>query len=204
MAVGVFGGTFDPVHLGHLVLAETAADELELDSVMFVPAGNPYLKSGTPVSPAEHRMAMVKAAVEPNPRFEVSAIELEDRGPSYTINTLDRLRAMYLDVDQFYLLLGLDSVLEMPRWKCPEGIFDRAWVVAYPRAELKDAGCEGALSVLGRTVRILEGPLVGVSGTEVRKRVSRGQSVRYLVPDSVSEYIRFHGLYAQAASLPPA
>lgn len=198
MAVGIFGGTFDPVHLGHLVLAETAADELGLDRVVFVPAGNPYLKSGTPVSPAAHRMAMVKAAIEPNPRFEVSAIELEDPGPSYTIDTLDRLRAIYPEVDQLHLLLGVDSVLEMPRWKCPRGIFDRAEVVAHPRAGLKDAGDEDALSVLGRTVRVLKGPLVGVSGTEIRRRVSRGQSIRYMAPGPVIEYIQSRGLYSSA------
>ncbi len=204
MAVGVFGGTFDPIHLGHLVLAETAADQLELDRVVFVPAGNPYLKAGTPVSPAEHRVAMVKIAIEPNPRFEVSAIELEDPGPSYTFNSLGRLRDDYPDKERPFLLLGVDSVLEMPRWKCPKSIFDRAQVVAYPRAGLTDVGCDNSLSVLGREVPILEGPLVGVSGTEIRSRVSSGQSTRYLMPDRVIEYMQRNNLYSSACLSPRA
>ena len=202
MAVGVFGGTFDPVHLGHLVLAETAADELKLDRVVFLPAGNPYLKVGTPVSPAKHRMAMVKAAIKPNPRFEVSAIEVEDPGPSYTIHSLDRLRAAYPKDEFPYLLLGVDSVLEMPRWKRPEEIFERAQVVAYPRAGLMDAGDQDSIRILGRRVRLLGGPLVGVSGTEIRSRVSSGRSIKFLVPDSVAEYIQCNGLYSAASPGP--
>ncbi len=204
MAVGVFGGTFDPVHMGHLVLAETAADELGLDRVVFMPAGNPYLKAGTEVSAAEHRMAMVKAAIESNPRFEASTIELEDPGPSYTIESLGRLRTELPDDEQVYLLLGVDSVLEMPRWRCPEGIFDRAQVIAYPRGRMMDSVCQDFVSVLGRKAPVLEGPLLGISGTDIRRRVSRGQSVRYLVPDRVAEYIRRNRLYSSGAPKLPA
>ena len=202
MAVGVFGGTFDPVHLGHLILAETAADELELDRVIFMPAGNPYFKAGLPVSAAVHRMAMVEMAIGQNPRFEASKIEICHSGPSFTIESLDRLRAELLEDESLYLLLGVDSVSEMPRWKRPEGIFDRAQVVAFPRTDRLGANRHASLSVLGREVSVLDGPLVGISGTEVRERVSGGRSIQYLVPDPVIEYIHRHGLYSSRAPNP--
>ena len=204
MRVGVFGGTFDPVHLGHLLLAESAADELALNSVLFIPAGNPYLKAGLPVSSAEHRMTMVRAAVETNPRFEVSDIEVCNPGPSYTIETLERLQAELSLETQVYLLLGLDSLSDMPRWKSPERILERAQIVAYPRAGKHGPYHHCSVSVLGRTVSVLDGPLVGISGTEIRRRVSKGLSIKYLVPDGVIDYIQFSGLYSSHRPSLPA
>ena len=194
MRLGVFGGTFDPVHYGHLVVAETAADELALDRVLFIPAGDPYLKANRRVSAARDRMEMVRMAVEGNPRFEASDMELRRAGPSYTIDTLAQLRGERGAGARLFLILGLDSIADMHRWKDPERIFEQARVVGYPRAG--ERGARGtAPTAGGREAHVLEGPLVGISGTEIRRRVSRGQSIRYQAPECVIEYIRRRGLY---------
>ena len=198
MRVGVFGGTFDPIHVGHLIVAETAANELGLDQVLFIPAGYPYLKSGEKVSDAAHRMAMVDLAVESNPRFAASDIEVQRPGPSYTVDTLDQLRDCLGPSAQLFVILGLDSVADMVRWKDPAGIFERASVVGYPRPGAEDPDREALDRIVtGASDRLvlLEGPRVDVSGTDIRRRVARGRSIRYQVLDPVLRYIQDQGLY---------
>lgn len=186
LKVGVFGGSFDPVHIGHLVVAECAAERLALDRVRFVPAGQQPLKSGHHAG-AEHRLAMVEAAIGDNPRFLVDPREARRSGPSYTVDTLRALAAEGPG-DALFLLLGADAAGELTAWHDAQDIAALATVVvltrpgAAPPAHPPDA-------------RVLEVPGVDVSATQVRDAVRRGRSIRYLVPRAVEEYIVSHGLY---------
>ena len=187
------GGTFDPVHVGHLLAAEEARIRLELDEVLFIPAGKPWMKEGGGVSPAHHRMNMAALATASNPCFSVSSIEVDRDGPTYTVDTLEELHRVNPSWELF-LIVGADSSAQMDRWKEPERIMELCTVVAVPRPGY-DAPVTGAGPEESGRIIYLDGPLVDVSSTEVRERVSRGVSVRHCVPDAVDEYIQRHGLY---------
>ena len=197
MHVGVFGGTFDPVHLGHLVAAEEATELLALDEMLFVPAGHPWFKAGETVTDAEHRLNMVRLAVESNPRFRVCAVEVARPGPSYTVDTLEHLREKAPSATELFLVLGVDALAEMHRWRCPERVFELATVVgvARPGAEFDPEPLSSVLPCAAERVIMLDVPLVDVGATDLRRRASAGRSLRYLVPDGVEEYILEHGLY---------
>lgn len=197
MRVGVFGGTFDPVHVGHLIAAERATELLALDEMLFVPAGQPWFKSGEPVTDAEHRLNMVRLAVESNPRFSVSDVEVVRPGPSYTIDTLEELRAHAGEGKKLFLVLGLDALAEMHRWRSPARVFELATVVgvARPGAKFDPETLSGIFPSAAERVIMLDVPMVDVGATELRRRAEQGSSLRYLVPDSVERYIREHGLY---------
>ncbi len=195
--VGIVGGTFDPVHWGHLLLAEQARDQLSLARVLFVPAGMPWRKAGRPVSPVHHRVAMLRLALEGSP-FELSLLEVERPGPSYTVDTLRELRALIPEA-QLYFVLGQDALLDLPNWHDPGGILELAMLAVASRP---DHGREEALRHVeaclpGVRERVvwLEMPVLGISGSDIRRRVREGRSIRYLVPASVEEYILRHGLY---------
>ena len=203
MKVGVFGGTFDPTHTGHLIIAEEARNGLELDEVLFIPAGQPWFKAARKITPAHHRLAMVELAVGPNPYFRASDMEIARSGPTYTLDTLVELRRQVGPRAKLYVILGLDSLMELNRWHQPERIFDMATLVGVPRPGLQDfdlrtleAICPGASD----KAILLEGPLVEISGVELRQRVAQGLSVKHLVPDSVEAYIHEHGLYADKST----
>jgi nicotinate-nucleotide adenylyltransferase len=197
-ATGVFGGTFDPIHYAHLAVAEAAREGLELRRVLFVPAGKPPHKPGKPISPAEDRLAMVEAAIAGNPAFELSRLELERDGPSYTVKTMASLRAAHPD-ERLALILSAESFAELPTWNEPERILDLAdAVVVAPRFgyEEVDVGFvprdfPGARA----SIVFLDGPRIRMSASEVRERAFAGRSIRYLVPDAVAAYISDHGLY---------
>ena len=202
MKIGVFGGTFDPVHIGHLIAAEEVRARFDLDEVLFIPAGEPWLKAAYGVTPAHHRLRMVELAVESNAWFRVSDMEVKRPGPTYTVDTLEELRShMSSDTDageKLYLPLGLDSLSELGRWRMPERIFELCTIVGLSRpgaedfnASLLDAIHPGA----SRKVFILDIPRIGVEGSALRRRVSEGLSIKYQVPDPVEAYIHEHGLY---------
>lgn len=198
MKLGVFGGTFDPVHMGHLVVAEEAREQLGLDEVLFVPAGKPWFKSEMPVTDAKHRLAMVQLAIASNPAFYPSDVEMSRSGPSYTVDTLELLHEKLSDDTQLYVVLGADALSELERWNRPQRILELANVVGVTRPSHRsvDLGQLGAsLGNAGDKLKLLEGPLIEVSGTEIRRRVHEGRSIRYLVPESVEGYIREHELY---------
>ncbi len=197
MRVGVFGGTFDPVHVGHLIAAEEATELLALDEMLFVPAGHPWFKAGETVTDAEHRLNMVRLAVESNPRFRVCAVEVARPGPSYTVDTLEHLREKAPSATELFLVLGLDALTEMHRWRCPARVFELATVVgvARPGAEFDPAALSDIFPSAAERVIMLDVPLVDVGATDLRRRASAGRSLRYLVPDGVEEYIVEHGLY---------
>ena len=189
--VGVFGGTFDPPHLGHLAIAAWACDALALDRVLFVPAGQPPHKRGRKRTAARHRLAMIRLAVRGNPKFKVSTWELERRGPSFTIDTLEHL-AKTRGV-QLHLVVGADSLDDFRTWKRPDAILALARLAVAGRP---GSGARGDRWAAG-TGRVdwIGNPLVEVSSTLVRERTRAGYSCRYLVPDRVWNYIERHRLY---------
>ena len=198
MKIGILGGTFDPIHLGHLMVAEEARVSLNLDQVIFIPAGRPWFKSQQHVTDVKHRLAMVKCATASNPYFSVSEIETTRSGPTYTVETLRELREKYSPEDQLFFIIGLDSLREVDRWQHPEQLFEMATLVGVSRPGHEDfdpASLDAIAPGASDNVVMLDGPLVEISATDLRHRVATGVSIRYRVPESVEAYIREHGLY---------
>lgn len=199
MRLGVFGGTFDPVHYGHLRLAESAREEedLRLDKVLFVPAGVPWRKKDRVVTTAAHRAAMLQIAIEGNDAFELSSVELEREGPSYTVDTLEALRKQYPS-SEIFLIMGEDALLDLPNWHDPERILSLAKLAVASRADGRQDQLH-ALSekIPGEWAKVtrVRMEVLEISGTAIRESVRRGWSVRYLVPEPVRRYIQEHGLY---------
>ena len=202
MRIGVLGGTFDPVHAGHIFVAEEARIRLGLDRVLFVPTGNPWLKAAHEITPAAHRIEMVRLAIAKHSNFRLCTVEVDRGGPSYTVDTLDALRKKH-DVEDLYLLMGLDSFVELPLWKDAERLVTMCRLVVVPRygSSLPELG-EVARKLGGistESVVILDSPMIGISSSGIRDRVSRGLPIDYLVPGAVERYIIAHGLYATAS-----
>ena len=199
MRLGVLGGTFDPVHTGHLVLAEQAREQLRLDRVLWVPAGDPWRKAGEPVSLAEDRLVMVRLAIEGDDAFEVSTTELDRAGPTYTLDTLQQLRGEYA-AEELFFLLGLDALADLPNWHKPAELIRLALLGVARRGDEQPrlAELERQMPGLEERVRWVEMPRLDISGTELRRRASEGRSLRYLVPPAVASYVREHGLYRSA------
>ena len=198
MKIGILGGTFDPIHLGHLIIAEEARERLNLDEVLFIPTGQPWMKAGAHISPSRHRLEMTRLAIQSNPLFKVSAMEIERSGPSYTVDTLKDLREELPVSTQIFFILGLDSLKDLPRWKEPRKIVDLCTLVAITRpgsAKIEPAVLDSVAPELSEKVILLEGLLIDVSGTDIRRRVAQGCSIRYRVPPAVGEYIYAQGLY---------
>lgn len=192
--MGILGGTFDPVHTGHLLLAERALEGLSLDEVLFVPAGEPWRKGHHTIAAAEHRLAMLRLAIAANDGFGISDIELRRPGPTYTADTLEQLAGERLD-DEFYFIVGADALADLPNWHDPERIFLHATLAVAPRGG--EEANAGALSPVGgeRRIERFSMPWSEISSTEIRARVAAGRSIRYLVPDGVRAYIGAEGLY---------
>lgn len=189
MNVGLFGGTFDPPHLGHLVAAQDACTVLSLDRLLFVPAAIPPHKQHLSVSPAKVRLEMLQAAVAGNESFQVSTVELERQGPSYTVDTLRELSAR-LPHGRFFLLLGHDQVRDLPTWREPEEVARLATVCMLTRAEMPE---NYENSLVRQVVPVTR---VDVSSTLIRRRLAQGQAIQYLVPAGVEAIIRRERLYS--------
>ena len=193
--IGVLGGTFDPVHFGHLLLGESARQELGLDKIMFVPAGQPWRKADRAITSSGRRVAMLQLAIERNPAFEVSALEVEREGPSYTVDTLESLSG---DNHELYCILGVDAFEDLPNWKEPKRIAELAVLAVTGRPGFREGGevSKKLLTLrLGERVVWFHMPALEVSASGVRECVRAGKSVRYLVPEAVREYIETNGLY---------
>jgi nicotinate-nucleotide adenylyltransferase len=198
MNLGVLGGTFDPPHIGHLMLAEEARLALSLGRVLFVPAGDPWRKAGRELSPPEHRLAMVRLAVGDDPNYAVSTLEIDREGPSYTLDTLTALHADLPADSELFFIVGQDSLADLPNWRQPQRIISLARLAVAARAAWESAQADALeKEVPGISQRLvwLDMPRIDISSTAVRERVRQGQSIRYWVPPSVEEYIRQHGLY---------
>jgi nicotinate-nucleotide adenylyltransferase len=194
-AIGVMGGTFDPIHIGHLAIGEETREALALDVVLFVPAGRPPHKPAESVTAVEHRVAMVELAIADNPAFELSRIEVDRPGPSYTVDTVE---ALARDAADLVLILSAETFAELPSWHEPERLFAAARIAVVPRAGYPAPDpARLAESFPGRETRVryLEGPRLGLSSTAIRDRVAAGRSIRYLVPAPVEAYITQHDLY---------
>jgi nicotinate-nucleotide adenylyltransferase len=194
MNVGILGGTFDPVHLGHLVLAEQARDQLSLDEVLFVPAGDPWRKSSRTITPPEHRLAMLRLAIEGNDAFGISDLELRREGPTYTAVTLAELAAERLD-DAFWFIMGADALADLPNWRDPEHIVRHAMLAVAPREAQEVNVAQLNMPALAGRVALFDCPRIDISSTDVRARIAAGCSVRYMVPEPVAAYISTQGLY---------
>ncbi len=188
--LGVMGGTFDPVHHGHLVAASEVAARFDLDEVVFVPTGKPSFKQHQAVSPAEHRYLMTVIATASNPRFTVSRVDIDREGTTYTVDTLRDLRAERPEADLFFIT-GADAVEQILTWRDAAELFTMAHFVAVTRPGHQ-------LSIAGlppERVTLQEVPALAISSTDIRVRARTGQPVWYLVPDGVVQYIGKHGLY---------
>jgi len=196
MRVALFGGSFNPVHVGHLALAEEAREACRLDRVVFMPAARPPHKPEAGLAPGRDRMALVQRAIAGNPAFEASDLELLRPGPSYTVETLAALKAALPRHGKLFLILGQDSVLDLPGWREPARILSLAGLIVATRPGFPTAIPRAVRRLLPRGSPPLRAPVrVDVSGTAIRSRLEAGRSVRYLVPDAVLREIRRRGLY---------
>jgi len=199
-SVGILGGTFDPIHHGHLVIAEEAREALGLERVLLVPSATPPHKPDRVVTAAEHRLAMARLAVAGNPAFSVSPIEVDRGGSSYTVETLEAL--LLEGISDPWFILSAEALAGFPAWRRPDGILDLCRLAVVPRADhaaLDATWVRDHLPGREDRVRFLPGPLLPISGSVVRRRAAAGRSVRYLVPDAVARYIADHALYTEPA-----
>ncbi len=198
MKVGVLGGTFDPPHIGHLVAAEEARVQLGLERVVFVPAGTPPHKLGEPVTSAVHRVEMITRAVASNPHFFVSLVDVERSGPSYSVETLRRLRDQWGADIVIYFIVGMDMLADLPNWHQPRQLVElcRLAVVNRPGYAADMQELERIIPGISRKVDPVSMPLLEVSATDLRERARRGRTIRYYVPSEVESYIRLHHLYS--------
>lgn len=201
---GILGGTFDPPHIGHLILAQEAHARLRLDRVWFVPTGAPPHKPGRAITPAADRLAMVERAIAGDARFAISTVELERPGPSYSVDTLRALRAEWGPSVELFFVLGWDMVLYLPFWHDVSGVLaavDGLVAVHRPGFEAAEAGpeaverLEAQIAGLREKLTLLDAPQVSASSTDIRQRVALSLPIRYLIPDTVCQYIAEHRLY---------
>ncbi|MCW2899098.1 MAG: nicotinate (nicotinamide) nucleotide adenylyltransferase [Streptosporangiaceae bacterium] len=189
--LGIMGGTFDPIHHGHLVAASEVAHLFALDEVVFVPTGQPWQKNGRKVAPAEDRYLMTVIATASNPRFSVSRIDIDRPGPTYTVDTLREMRALYSSETEFFFITGADALEKMLAWRNADDMFGLAHFIGCTRPGhcLTDPGLpEGQAS-------LVEVPALAISSTECRERVQAGEPIWYLVPDGIVQYINKRNLY---------
>ncbi len=189
----IFGGTFDPIHVAHLVAAEEAADQLAVERVVFIPSASPPHKESREVTGSEHRCAMLEAAIETNDRFTWDACEIERGGVSYTVDTLRALASRWgLDSRELYCLVGGDSIVSFRTWREPDTILSLATLAVAGRPGFDERSIDRSLH---DHVRFLETTPLAISSTEIRRRAAKGRSIRYLVTDPVWDYIERQGLY---------
>lgn len=196
--IGIMGGTFDPIHYGHLVAAETARIELGLDKVLFIPTGLPPHKETRLVTDPSLRYAMVEMSIRNNKEFQVSRMEIDRKGPTYTIDTL-RILSDFLPGQEIFFITGTDALKELLTWREPEEIISLARIIGVSRPGYDSQGLlENILSkypFMRDRVSLLEVPALAISSTDIRQRVLSGKSIRYLLPDEVRMYIEQNELY---------
>ena len=198
MNVGVLGGTFDPIHQGHLAIAEEVRVRLDLAEVLFVPAGQPALKTNSSISAVEHRVQMVRLAIAGKAHFKLSTVEVERVGPSYTVYTVAQLKSQLGAGNGLFFILGWDSLAELPQWKEPSRLVRMCQLVVVPRPgfSVPDINSlEAVIPGLSHSVIRLDTPRIEISASQIRSRVSQGLPIHHLVSEAVERYIREHGLY---------
>jgi len=188
---GIFGGTFNPPHLAHSIVADNVRQQLSLDKIIFIPSGNPPLKESIP---AKHRLSMAKLAFGNDKNFEVSEIEIEDtENKSFTVNTLEKLKELYKDNEtELYLIIGMDNLIELPNWKDPEKLFELAKIIVINRpGNNKDDSRKD----FREKATFVDVPDLEISSRMIRRNISEEKSIKYLVCNTVEEYIEKNGLY---------
>jgi nicotinate-nucleotide adenylyltransferase len=194
MRVGVLGGTFDPIHIAHLILAEQAREQLVLDKVLLIPAGDPWRKADREITRAALRLEMVRLAAAGNASFEVDDREVRREGATYTVDTLRELRAELDADDDLFLVLGEDALADLPNWKQPEALAEYATIAVAPREGVE---VPPTLPFDPAAIERIDMPYLDVSATDLRRRARLGRSLRYLVPEAVREFIEDRGLYLE-------
>jgi nicotinate-nucleotide adenylyltransferase len=200
MNIGVLGGTFDPVHMGHLIIAEEVRARLDLAEVLFVPAGQPWLKPNNAISPAGHRVEMVHLAIADEPSFKLSTMEIERAGPSYTVDTMAELSRQIRAGDKLFFILGWDNLNQLPQWHEPSRLVRMCRLVPVPRVGFPSPdldSLEAAIPGLSQSLVMLDTPQIEISSSEIRERVARGLSIHHLVPEPVERYIKQYRLYVR-------
>jgi nicotinate-nucleotide adenylyltransferase len=201
--IGIMGGTFDPIHFGHLVLAETVRESMKLDRILFIPTGDPPHKQDQPVTSAAQRMEMVKLAIDDNGDFLCSDMEVKRPGYSYTVDTLERLREEYGDGCQLFFITGADAIIEILSWKNVERISKLCTFVAAARPGINQEKLSDFLEdlpeYLYNKIHVTQVPALQISSTAIREKSTVGKTIRYLLPDKVERYIRENGLYGAGA-----
>jgi len=198
MDIGVFGGTFDPIHSGHLMIAEESRLRIGLSRILFVPAGQPWLKVDRTVTSSVHRMEMIRRAIAPNSHFELSTAEIDRPGPSYTVGTIAILQKRLGAKARIFFLLGWDSLATLPRWKEPGRLVKMCQLVAIPRPKINTPDLdvlETSIPGIRQSVTWLDMPFIDISSSGIRKLVYRGESINSLVPEQVERYIEEQKLY---------
>jgi nicotinate-nucleotide adenylyltransferase len=199
--VGLLGGTFDPIHYGHLVIAEEVRTVLHLAEMVFVPAGHPPHKPGRIVTEAQHRLAMLELAIASNPHFTISLVDLERPGPSYTVETLQVLRQQWGAQTAIYFVIGGDSLEDLLAWYDPAGIVQQLTaLVAVQRPGYEEAAgyrdmLEARLPGIRQRLIMVQAPQLDISATDLRRRVAEGRPIKYQTPEAVERYIIEYGLY---------
>jgi nicotinate-nucleotide adenylyltransferase len=193
--IGVLGGTFDPIHMGHLAIARCARSFLDLDYILLIPAGQPWLRQVKPVESAYHRLAMTKLTAESEQWLLVSDIEVNRPGPTFTVDTLEQLRNIHEDRTELYLIIGEDALKDLHRWRNPERVVKLAQVIGVKRPGVASADLKKMFPAEDQQPIILEGPLLDISAMEVRERIAAGRPIGHLVPESVETYINSNSLY---------
>lgn len=191
--IGIFGGTFNPIHSAHLVIAEAAAEQFGLEKIMFLPNASPPHKVCESMASEDLRLEMTKAAISGNDKFFVSDYEIKNSGLSYTVDTLEHFKSIY---DEIYFIIGGDSIRDFPTWYRPEKIAKLCTLIVYPREEIDtDYYIKNAEKLFSANVKKLVSPRIDISSSDIRQRVSGGKSVRYLVPENVRKIIEENNLY---------
>lgn len=201
MRLGILGGTFDPVHFGHLLAAEEARVALRLDRVLFAPAGDPPHKQGHSILPVAHRLAMIRLAVADNPAFVISTIDVDRPGPHYTVDMIQLLRDEWgTGADETFFIMGGDSLAHLLTWHQPARLIElcRLAVVARPGYRADLAELEATLPGISHRLDWVEMPVLGVSSSDLQRRAREGRSIRYQVPAAVAEYVVEHRLYCDS------
>lgn len=196
--IGIMGGTFNPIHLGHLLLAEEAKIQADLDEILFMPSGCSYMKEESSILPAEKRLEMTALAIEDNPSFSLSKLETEREGATYTFETLSFLRKQNPQ-NEYYFIMGADNLFSIENWKNPGHIFANCVLIAAVRGDKElpqvEEQAKSLVKKFGAKVILLSERMIDISSTEIRERIKRGLSVRYMMPEKVLAYIEKNKLY---------
>lgn len=196
--IGIMGGTFNPIHMGHLILAEKAYETMNLDKVWIVPTANPPHKQDMEILGKVHRLEMVKMAIEDNPHFELSLMEMEGEKPRYSYETMEWLKEIYPEYE-FYYLLGADSLFDIEKWREFKRFMAATHILVAVRNDQISENLDTWITYLretyGANISLIDSPNIGISSSQIREAVGKGKSIRYYVPDKVYEYIRKNRLY---------